>query len=51
MVKKLTDKYKKNQDKMIELAKNAQILLIQNKIDQALDLLFTNENDDNIARK
>lgn len=48
---KLMDKYKKNEETVIWLARNAQIMMIQNKIDMALDALFDYEKDDDLSSK
>jgi len=45
---KLMDKYKKNEERIIYVARNAQIMMIQSKIDLALDTLFDNERNDNV---
>lgn len=45
---KLMDKYKKNEERIIYVARNAQIMMIQSKIDLALDTLFDNERNDSV---
>lgn len=46
LAQKLMEKYKKNEDRIIYVARNAQIMMIQSKIDQALDHLFDAEKNE-----
>lgn len=48
---KLMEKYKKNEERVIELARNGQIIMIQSKIEQALETMFDLEKDDDQSSK